>query len=38
MSKSEKGYKLKYVLIPAVGLISAAAAVFICKRIRKNNF
>lgn len=37
MSKRKKELKLKYVLIPIAGLIGAAAAIFICKKIRKNH-
>lgn len=37
MSKRKKEFKLKYVLIPIAGLIGAAAAIFTCKKIRKNH-
>lgn len=37
MSKRKKEFKLKYVLIPVAGLIGAAAAVFIFKKICKNH-
>lgn len=38
MSKTKKEFKLKYVLIPVAGLIGAAAAVFVCKKIHEKNF
>lgn len=32
----KKNFKLKYVLIPAAGLLGTIAAIFACKKIRKN--
>ncbi len=32
----KKNFKLKYVLIPAAGLIGTVAAIFACKKIHEN--